>query len=35
MGVYEHKVVKNKGKPKVTWYKLKGVKSRGIIRRIE
>ncbi|GHV89991.1 succinate-semialdehyde dehydrogenase [Spirochaetia bacterium] len=35
MGVYEHKVVKNKGKPKATWYKLKGVKSRGIIRRIE
>ena len=35
MGKYEDKVLKNKGKPKVTWQKLKGVKSRGIIRRIE
>ena len=35
MGKYEDKVLKNKGKPKVTWQKLKGVKSRGVIRRIE
>jgi succinate-semialdehyde dehydrogenase len=35
MGKYEDKIMKNKGKPKVTWQKLKGVKSRGIIRRDE
>ncbi|GHU50138.1 succinate-semialdehyde dehydrogenase [Clostridia bacterium] len=35
MGNYEDKVMKNQGKPKVTWQKLKGVKSRGVIRRIE
>ncbi|MDR2355032.1 MAG: aldehyde dehydrogenase family protein [Clostridiales Family XIII bacterium] len=35
MGNYEDKILKNKGKPKVTWQKLKGVKSRGVIRRIE
>ncbi len=31
MGKYEHKIVKNMGKPKAVWNKLKGVKSRGII----
>lgn len=35
MGVYEDKIVKNKGKSKVVWHKLKGVKSRGILRYIE
>lgn len=35
MGVYEDKIVKNKGKSKAVWNKLKGVKSRGIIRYIE
>jgi succinate-semialdehyde dehydrogenase len=35
MGKYEDKILKNAGKPKVTWQKLKGVKSRGILRRIE
>jgi succinate-semialdehyde dehydrogenase len=35
MGNYEDKIVKNRGKPKVTWQKLKGVKSRGVIRYIE
>ncbi|MGL5328080.1 MAG: aldehyde dehydrogenase family protein [Peptostreptococcaceae bacterium] len=35
MGVYEDKIVKNKGKSKATWNKLKGKKSRGIIRYIE
>jgi succinate-semialdehyde dehydrogenase len=35
MGKYEDKVMKNKGKPKLTWYKLKGLKSRGVIRYIE
>lgn len=34
MGRFEDKILKNTGKSKVTWYKLKGVKSRGIIRRI-
>ena len=34
MGVYEDKIVKNKGKSKAVWNKLKGVKSRGIIRYI-
>jgi succinate-semialdehyde dehydrogenase len=33
MGRYEDKVQKNKSKPKITWYKLKNVKSRGIINR--
>jgi succinate-semialdehyde dehydrogenase len=35
IGIYEDKIVKNKSKPLATWKKLKGVKSRGIIRRIE
>ncbi|MDR0423932.1 MAG: aldehyde dehydrogenase family protein, partial [Clostridiales Family XIII bacterium] len=35
MGNYEDKVMKNMGKPKVTWQKLKGVKSRGVLRHIE
>jgi succinate-semialdehyde dehydrogenase len=35
IGSYDDKVLKNKGKAKATWYRLKGVKSRGIIRRIE
>ena len=35
MGVYADKIVKNKGKSKAVWNKLKGVKSRGIIRYIE
>jgi succinate-semialdehyde dehydrogenase len=35
MGNYNDKILKNKGKPKVTWQKLKGVKSRGVIRKIE
>lgn len=32
MGNYEDKIMKNKGKPKAVWYKLKGVKSRGIVK---
>lgn len=35
MGNVEAKIAKNMGKPKVTWQKLKGVKSRGIINYIE
>jgi succinate-semialdehyde dehydrogenase len=35
IGNYEDKVMKNKGKSKATWYRLKNVKSRGIIRRLE
>jgi succinate-semialdehyde dehydrogenase len=35
MGNYEDKIMKNQGKPKATWQKLKGVKSRGVIRYIE
>lgn len=35
MGVYADKIVKNQGKSKAVWNKLKGVKSRGIIRYIE
>jgi succinate-semialdehyde dehydrogenase len=35
MGNYEDKIVKNQGKPKITWQRMKGVKSRGIIRRHE
>lgn len=35
MGVYEHKIMKNKGKAKVIWNSLKGVKSIGIISRNE
>lgn len=31
MGVYEDKILKNKGKAKAAWAKLKGVKSRGIL----
>ncbi|MDR1920437.1 MAG: aldehyde dehydrogenase family protein [Candidatus Adiutrix sp.] len=34
MGRYEDKILKNKGKTKMTWLKLKGQKSRGIIRHI-
>ncbi|MDR3072801.1 MAG: aldehyde dehydrogenase family protein [Clostridiales Family XIII bacterium] len=34
MGNVNDKIAKNMGKPKVTWYKLKGVPSRGVIRRI-
>jgi succinate-semialdehyde dehydrogenase len=34
MGRFEDKVMKNKGKSKTTWYRLRGVKSRGVIRRI-
>lgn len=32
MGNYEDKIMKNKGKPKAVWYKLKDVKSRGIVK---
>lgn len=35
MGVYEDKIKKNKGKSKAVWNKLKGVKSRGIIRHLD
>jgi succinate-semialdehyde dehydrogenase len=35
MGRYEDKVAKNKGKAKATWYRLKGEKSRGILRYID
>lgn len=35
MGKYEDKIAKNKGKTKITWARLKGVKSRGIIARHE
>ena len=35
MGQVADKVVKNQGKSKATWWKLKGVKSRGVIRYIE
>lgn len=35
MGFYEHKIVKNQAKSKAVWNKLKGVKSRGILRYIE
>jgi succinate-semialdehyde dehydrogenase len=35
IGNYEDKIQKNKGKAKATWYRLKNVKSRGILRRIE
>lgn len=35
MGRYEDKIVKNKAKAKIVWYKLKGVKSRGIIRYLD
>ncbi|MDR0519222.1 MAG: aldehyde dehydrogenase family protein [Clostridiales Family XIII bacterium] len=35
MGNVEDKIKKNQGKPKVTWYKLKGKPSRGVIRYIE
>ena len=33
MGKYEDKIAKNAGKTKITWARLKGVKSRGIIAR--
>jgi succinate-semialdehyde dehydrogenase len=35
MGNVADKTVKNAAKPKTTWYKLKGIKSRGILRAIE
>ena len=35
MGNYEDKIAKNRNKTKNCWYRLKGVKSRGIIRYIE
>ena len=35
MGKYEDKVIKNKAKAKIVWYKLKGIKSRGIIRYLD
>lgn len=35
MGKYEDKIAKNAGKTKITWARLKGVKSRGIINRLE
>lgn len=35
MGNYDAKILKNKGKPKATWWRLKGVKSRGIIGEIK
>jgi len=35
MGKYEDKIVKNQGKAKAVWNKLKGVNSRGIVRTIE
>ncbi len=35
MGRYEDKIVKNAAKTKITWARLKGVKSRGIIARHE
>lgn len=35
MGKYEDKIAKNRNKVKFCWYKLKGVKSRGIIRYIK
>ncbi len=35
MGKYEDKIAKNAGKTKITWARLKGVKSRGIIARHE
>ncbi len=35
IGNVEHKIVKNQAKPKATWWRLKGVKSRGIIRYLD
>ena len=35
MGKYEDKILKNTGKAKAVWNKLKGVKSRGVLRTIE
>lgn len=35
MGRYEDKILKNKGKAKAVWNKLKGVKSRGIIEYVD
>lgn len=35
MGIYEDKIVKNQGKAKAVWQKLKGVKSRGILRYLD
>lgn len=35
IGKYEHKIVKNQAKPKATWWRLKGVKSRGIINHCD
>lgn len=35
MGIYEDKITKNKGKSKMVWYRLKGVKSVNIIRYLD
>lgn len=35
MGIVADKTVKNRNKAKAVWYKMKGVKSRGILRYIE
>lgn len=35
MGDYASKIAKNQGKAKAVWYRMKGVKSRGIIERDE
>lgn len=35
MGLYEHKVIKNMGKSKAVWNKIKHQKSRNVIRHIE
>lgn len=35
MGIYEDKIMKNKGKTKMTWYRLKGVKSVAILRYLD
>lgn len=35
MGVYEDKIMKNKGKAKMVWYRLKGVKSVDILRYLD
>lgn len=35
IGNAAHKIVKNQAKPKATWWRLKGVKSRGILRHLD
>jgi succinate-semialdehyde dehydrogenase len=35
MGRYEDKIVKNRGKSKAVWNKLKGVSSRGVVRTLD